>query len=343
MKASALNTKLNLANPANQFVSTEIFVESFQATSTLAASAVAGKATVSGTYNINAKLCYPYSSTSNSTTVQFLIHGINFDKLYWDIPGLSYIDAAAAAGHATFSFDRLGTGLSDHPDPIQIVQSSLQVEIAHQLIQSLRSGAIGGTRFQNIVGVGHSYGSIQTVGLAVQYPNDLDAIILQGFTVDAANIPAAIAAFNPTIASENSPLRFGALPSGYQVVNSAVGDQTAFYRYPNFSASLFEFLDAEKQTFTFGEFFTLTGPVAPAEAYTGPVDIVNGQNDYIFCSSDCGNPSDLGAVALARLFPVAAAGSTSFLVPGTGHGINAHTTAPQAYAQMLAFVKASGF
>lgn len=343
VKASASNTKLNLSNPANQYASTEIFVEYFQANSGLASSVNGGKATVSGTYNINAKLCYPVSSTtSNFSTIQFLIHGINFDKLYWDISGLSYLDAAAAAGYVTFSFDRLGTGASDHPDPIQVVQSALQVEIAHQLIQSLRSGAVGGVSFQSVVGIGHSYGSIQTVGLAAQYPKDLDAVILQGFTLDGSNIPSTIDAFNPTIAAQNEPLRFGLLPSGYQVVNSAVGDQTAFYRYPNFSPSTFTYLDSKKQTFSLGDFFTLTGPVASAKAFTGPVDIVNGQNDFIFCTSDCGYPSDLGAQVLPALFPAAAGGSTSYLVPGTGHGINAHTTAPQAYAQMLSFIKSNG-
>lgn len=344
VKASASNTKLNLSNPANQYASTEILVEYLQANSTLATSLNLGTATVSGTYNINAKLCYPVTSTiSNYTTVQFLIHGINFDKLYWDISGLSYLDAAAAAGYVTFSFDRLGTGASDHPDPIQIVQSALQVEIAHQLIQSLRSGAVGGSAFQRVVGIGHSYGSIQTVGLAAQYPKDLDAIILQGFTLDGSNIDATIDAFNPSIAAQNDPLRFGSLPSGYQVINSAVGDQTAFYRYPNFTPSTFSSLDSKKQTFTFGDIFTLSGPVAPATAFTGPVDIVNGQNDFIFCGSDCEYPSDLGAAVLPALFPAAGSGSTSYLVPGTGHGINAHTTAPQAYAQMLSFVKTAGF
>ncbi|QDS70355.1 hypothetical protein FKW77_008952 [Venturia effusa] len=343
VQASATNRKLNIANPTNQYAATETFVEYFQANSSLPSSSNGGPATVSGTYNINAKLCYPVSSTaSNLSTVQFLIHGINFDKLYWNIPGQSYLDAAAAAGYVTLSYDRLGTGLSDHPDPIQVVQSALHVEIAHQLIQSLRSGAVGGVQFQNVVGIGHSYGSIQTVGLAVSYPKDLDAIILQGFTMEGSNIPATIAAFHPSIAAQNDPVRFGRLPNGYQVVNSAIGDQTAFYRYPNFSPSTFAHLNAKKQTFSLGDFFTLTDPVSPATAFTGPVSVVNGQNDFIFCASDCGYPSDLGAGVLSVLFPAASSLSTSYLVPGTGHGINAHTTAPQAYKQMVAFIRSAG-
>jgi hypothetical protein len=168
---SAENTKLSLANPVNQSVVTEIFVEYFQPTSNLANNTLGGKETVSGTYNINAKLCLPTSPPATSTpTLHFLIHGINFDKQYWDIPGLSYLEAATAAGYATFSYDRLGVGASDHPDPIQVVQSGLQVEIAHQLIQGLRSGNIGGKSFLKIVGIGHSYGAIQSIGLAAQYP-----------------------------------------------------------------------------------------------------------------------------------------------------------------------------
>jgi hypothetical protein len=171
VEVSAANVRLNLANPVGQSASTEIFVEYFQPTSNLANRTLGGETVVSGKYNINAKLCLPTALPPTSVqTVQFLIHGINFDKGYWEIPGSSYLDAAAAAGYATFSYDRLGVGASDHPDPIQVVQSAVQVEIAHKLIQGLRSGIIGKKAFTKVVGVGHSYGSIQTIGLAAQYP-----------------------------------------------------------------------------------------------------------------------------------------------------------------------------
>jgi pimeloyl-ACP methyl ester carboxylesterase len=345
VQASALNTHLNVLSPGDQYESTEVFTEYFQVNSSLAGSVLGSTNKVSGTYNINAKLCVPTTATttSNISTIQFLIHGINFDKIYWEIPSSSYIDAAASAGYTTFSYDRLGTGLSDHPDPIQVVQSALQIEIAHQMIQQLRSGAFCGKTFQNVVGVGHSYGSIQTVGLAVKYPQDLDALILQGFTINTSNLHAAIDAFNPSIASMNAPLRFGTLPAGYQVVNSPIGTQTTFYRYPNFDTSLFRSLDPLKQTFTLGEILTLTDPVAPATLYKGPVQVVNGENDFIFCSSDCKYPSDQGTNVLPALFPGAAAGSASYVAPGTGHAVNAHFSASTTFAKMLAFIKASGF
>ena len=61
--------------------------------------------------------------------------GGGFDRSYWNVaPGYSYVGCAAEQGYATFLYDRLGWGLSDHPDPLEIVQLELQVTIAHELI-----------------------------------------------------------------------------------------------------------------------------------------------------------------------------------------------------------------
>jgi len=217
VSANAQNEKFLLSNPPNQLAVTEAFVEYLQANSNFAASVNGGMQTVSGTYTINARLCYPTvaSTDSDFDKIQFLIHGIGFDKNYWDIAaGYSYIDAAAAAGYATFSYDRLGVGLSAHPDPIQTVQSYLEVEIAHRLIKSLRNGALAGKDFDKIAAVGHSFGSIQLIGVASKYPKDLDAIILQGFTTYGGALPLTFADFNSAIASQNQPSRFPGLSNG---------------------------------------------------------------------------------------------------------------------------------
>jgi hypothetical protein len=83
-------------------------------------------------------------------------------------------------------------------------------------------------------------------------------------------------------------------------------------------------------------------PVVPAILFRGPVDVVNGQNDFIFCSSDCEFPSDQGKIVLDSLFPAVASSSISLVVPGTGHAINAHTSASQTFSQMLDFLKGNG-
>jgi hypothetical protein len=52
-----------------------------------------------------------------------------------------------------------GTGKSSHPDGTQEVQAGVQVEIAHQLVQKIRSGSTG-LNFGKLVGLGHSFGRL---------------------------------------------------------------------------------------------------------------------------------------------------------------------------------------
>lgn len=227
------NAKFLIDGPKDQYAVTAIIVDYLTANSSEATQINGGAATVSGTFNIAAKFCYPKNWTGS--TVQFLIHGIGFNQSYWDFAeGYSYIDVAAKAGYATFSYDRLGVGASDHPDPIQVVQAALQVEIAHSLISSLREGTFAGKKFNKIIGVGHSFGSIQSVGLLAKYPTDYDAVVLTGFSTSNTSQGLTFANFNSAIASQNQPARFGGLQNGYLVVDSPIGNQFAFFSYPNF-------------------------------------------------------------------------------------------------------------
>lgn len=153
-------TNLLYTAPQDQMAVTESFVELFQVDTTFATNASAGgPSVISGDYSIFVKLCLP-NALENSTqvkTVQLLTHGATLDHTYLDIaPGYSYIDVASAAGYATLSYDQLGIGNSDHPDPIQVVQATSQVAVTHQLVGLLRGAKLGGFSFSNVVGVGHS-------------------------------------------------------------------------------------------------------------------------------------------------------------------------------------------
>jgi Alpha/beta hydrolase family len=234
---TATNQKLLYSNPANQSAVTETFVEYLEPNSTLGASVDGGMNIISGTYSINAKICYPigWKATRSAKSIQFLIHGIAFDKSYWDVaPGYGYIDSAALEGYPTFSYDRLGTGASDHPDPIQVVQSFIQVEIAHSLASSLRSGKFSGVNFDHIIGIGHSYGSIQLLSVAGKYPTTFDALALTGFSYFYGGIPYVFADFDSAIARENQPSRFKDLPNGYLVSSNSISNQFGFFRFPNY-------------------------------------------------------------------------------------------------------------
>ena len=235
--ASSTNAILNLSQPTTQFNATEVFQELFQAGSTIVQQAQGGTRAVQGTFGIAGSLCLPADPAKLKAvkTVQILTHGVGLEKSYWDIaPNYSYVDAAALAGYATFAYDRLGVGQSDRPDPIQDVQAFLEVEIIHGLVQLLRTKLRGGQGFTNVVGVGHSFGSILQVGANSKYPKDFDGVVLTAFANTLVNLPYTVLANNPSIAALNQPSRFGNLPYGYLVHNDAIAIQQVFFRYPYF-------------------------------------------------------------------------------------------------------------
>lgn len=342
--ASATNVKLNLEAPTNSSEVTGIWTDFFQTNSTFAKELFGGPHEVTGTYGIYSELCFPRTVDAiDGATIHFLIHGGGFDRSYWDpAPGYSYVDSAAEQGYATFLYDRLGNGLSDHPDPININQVPLQISIAHELISRLREGGFLNHSFQNIVGIGHSFGSAQMFGITTQFPHDLDAAVLTGFAAVATGQETGLAALNLAVASEVDPLRFAHLANGYLTASAPAGNQFFFFHAPDFDADIFNIAEATKQPIALGEFFSFDGVRAPTN-FTGPVDVVMGENDFPMCSGNCMVPDNSAASLLQLGYPLAANGSSWFIATGVGHGINLHYAATAAYQHILDFVKKNGF
>lgn len=99
---------------------------------------------------------------------------------------------------------------------------------------------------------------------------------------------------------------------------------------------------ANKQTQTFGELLTLGTIVALSPQFKGPVDVVLGENDLVFCGGDCTKPVDQSALVAQAFYP-AASKSQHYLVPGAGHSIFAHYSASSAFNQMIQFLQTNGF
>jgi len=75
--ASAMNTILNYTSPTSQEVVTETVLEYFQVNSTLVNMVTQGKKKVSGTYNINSKLCFPKNAAPNPSLVQYVSQNLH--------------------------------------------------------------------------------------------------------------------------------------------------------------------------------------------------------------------------------------------------------------------------
>lgn len=238
LAVSASNTKILLTAPATNMAATELFVELTQVNSNVTTEASGGSNVIAGTYSIYSKLCIPADPVlaSKVQTLQILTHGGTLDNTYWEIsPANSYVDAAAAAGYATFSYDRLGSGFSDHPDPVQVVQIPLQVELLHLLVEKFRAGQIGSKSFKSVVGVGHSLGAGITQAVVAKYPKDFDALILQGTSTYFAYAQTGVASTGMQIANTDPSGRFAKLADGYySLAPVPQALQFAFYRYPHY-------------------------------------------------------------------------------------------------------------
>jgi len=131
-------------------------------------------------------------------------------------------------------YDRLGVGVSDHPDPIQVVQALVDVEIQHALVALVRESKLTHNSFKKVVGVGHSYGSIVSLGHTAKYPKDFDAVILTGMSSSLQYLGPIVLALSPAAAALNNPTEWGTLPYAYLVHGTAISYQQAFFHYPYF-------------------------------------------------------------------------------------------------------------
>lgn len=336
---------LNITNfelPKNQSQVTETFLQYITSGGPFQQSIMGGTQNISGTFKIGATLCKPKNGTTPKG-VQLLTHGVGFDRYYWDFaPGYSYVDVAAKNGYATFFYDRLSIGSSQIADPLQEVQAPLEVEIARSIAASLRNGTYGPS-FSTVVGVGHSYGSVITEAITSLYPQVLDAAILTGFSVNATGLPLFLLGNDFQLANHNLPYRYGALNNGFLVANTITNNEIAFFRAPNFDPAVLALANANKGSVTFGELFTTTAPIGPATQFDGPVAVVNGDADLPFCSGNCSYPHNLANDVKSALYADLSADKfDSYLAPHTGHGLNLHYTALDAFAWIHEFLDARG-
>ncbi|EUC38798.1 hypothetical protein COCCADRAFT_81899 [Bipolaris zeicola 26-R-13] len=172
-----------------------------------------GYQTLKKTFNISTQYCEPDGGSSD--TIQLLIHGIGFDKTYWDLEydnyNYSYVNVALDAGYSTLAIDRLGIGNSSHGDPFNEIQAQASLEALNSLTLQLRNGTICaiGRPFKKVIHVGHSFGSVLSYWLSAKYPSNTDGLILTGFSVSSQFLPYIIAGWNLHSARLNQPFRFG--------------------------------------------------------------------------------------------------------------------------------------
>lgn len=290
------------------------------------------------------QLCY--RGSKQPSTVQILVSGITYTHVYWNFPYrdgyYSYVDAATAAGYATFDVDRIGEGRSSHPASSDLTIQSAAISL-HDAIAALRGGSVSGQPFGHVLWVGHSAGSIIGWAEIARY-HDVDAAILTG-VAHAINLPNAIQLSEDLYPAAADPLFAGSgLDSGY--LTTKPGTRTAFYDTATTDPNVIAVDEATKGTVTSAESATeqsiLEEPPTQAlsQQVTVPVLVVDGQDDGIYCAGvtafTCDQTSMLGYES--QFYPPQAHLRVA-IIPDTGHVLALSATAPLTDAVMLGWAR----
>ncbi|KAL9079173.1 MAG: hypothetical protein Q9157_001924 [Trypethelium eluteriae] len=244
---------------------------------------------------------------------------------------------------STVTWDRLGIGMSSHGDPVSAIQEPLEEAALHALTNMTRNGELPGIdcKFDKVVHVGHSFGSVISYSLTRDYPTASDGLILTGFSGNATFL--AYFALGGNFVLANTIPHLSAYPAGYFAAGDASGVQTNFFAPGDFDPNILELGFQTQQPVTAGEILTIAA--SGVNHFAGPVIVITGERDVPFCGGDClatGNP------ALPNIpddvkpdFPNASVFKT-FIVPASGHGLNLEYSHKTTYHVAQQFLNENG-
>ncbi len=321
---------------------------------------LADLAAQAGPQEVFVKLCLPdppggAADQGPPDAVQLLVHGITYDHRYWNIADpddpagnrYSWEHAAATAGYATLAIDRIGNGLSSHP-PSLLVDISTNVGVVRQLVSALRAGDIDGpdgpVAFDDVILVGHSYGSMTSWFVASGNP-EVAGLVVTGATHRPQEVNAAVAIETGHYPAILDP-QFSGSGLDPLYVTTLPGERYAQFYAPGTDVDprIVERDEATKGTFSQLELANY--PIV----FRTPLDIrvptfyLIGDLDGIFCTqqpadlaADCSTPESVLAVErplLGDAVPVLDAHVTLT----AGHDLNAFRSAQESFGAAMGWL-----
>jgi pimeloyl-ACP methyl ester carboxylesterase len=272
--------------------------------------------------------------------LQVLLHGAGYDHRYWDWPvepeNYSYAAWAAARGIATLNLDRIGSGASSRPPGAQNTQAA-QAQVVSQIIAAARAGLPGAPPFERVVLVGHSLGSV-VAGLEAATYGDPDAVVLTGYIpVDGTSESEEAlfdAAFMPAV--EAMPHLLGLVDGDYLTSRSFGRAELLFHQEAADPAIVA--VDARLQGITSRGELRGSGPAGTViRAGAVPTLVLAGQHDVLLL--DRGQDKD--TYDTTRRWAARSPAHFDFeVVAGSGHNLNLHRAAHQAYEAIESWLAA---
>lgn len=293
-------------------------------------------------YTIWGRLCTP--ANRPASTVQVLIPGLNYGRVYWDFPfqpgHYSYVRHANRAGYATFDLDRIGIGRSSHPASADVTLESNAYTV-HQVVAALRRGTVSGRPFRTVMLVGHSYGS-EIAKLEAAVDRDVDALVLTGsaHTISPTTQQLLAQLGQPV---DQVPRLAAEVPqgdNGYVTVQDAHRPK-GMYNVADADPRVIALDIATKETNTLGELFTIGDANASGltDRIAVPILIADGANDALACAPDATDCTSAASLAAAERPFYPHARVDAVVIPHAGHAINLHRNAATAYRSIITWTK----
>lgn len=304
-----------------------------------------GDQNVTSDYKIGATFCTPRDAhAKNAKTVLLATHGLGFDRSYWNLPydpdEYNFVDFATQKGYSVFFYDRLGLGESSSISGF-VNQYSVQLAILEQLASYLRAGQYTGSVGvpDSIVLLGHSFGSYLSHALVAYKPDAVDALILTGYGLNASALrfDLVFEAWQFRIASGQDEA-FAKFDAGYTTWVDLYANINTFFKGPYFSLDVAKFAESKKQPIAFTEPLTINPGALPLPKFKGPVLLITGEYDFIFCNGYCTDVLD----SPADLIFGASKKFKSYVQPNMGHGMNLHKNATGYFGVVTDFLGANG-
>ncbi len=298
---------------------------------------------------MHGQLCMPaggVSRTRAATTVQLLIPGAAYNRVYWDFPyqpeRYSYQRDMARHGYATFAVDRLGSGQSTKP-PSAILLDGVEAASIHQVVGHLRAGGVGGVRFERVILVAHSLGSGVAALEAATY-HDVDGVILTSLThLVSALVLAKVFTMSATPAALDPQLRKNGSDPGYLTTKPG-HREWLFYVTRNADPQVIATDEATKDQISSLGLGTVIvrdflGPTS--RGIDVPVLLAVGEKDVVLCgflARDCSSAEALRKQEALYFGP--AAELSTYVLPEAGHTIGLHKNAGEYREATRAWLRA---
>lgn len=285
----------------------------------------------STTYDMAAWLCA--RGTIHHKTIQVLVHGASFDHNYWNFPVQpekhSYVRHITRAGYAVLNLDRIGFGLSDHPQDGLDLSLHKGAFTIHQVVQALRGGdmvvpGFGRIRAERVQLVGSSMGSFISIIEASTY-KDVDGVVLTSYSHRVG--PGGIASFTASFPAHQDP-KFSFFPLlGRTNYLSTDNETRAFllYHLPNMDPIVRWIDTALRQPLPAGDLNDIIPSLMEPVAIEVPTLIVNGDFDTIACQVPCTANNWLENEL--SFYPPETCAELE-IIPNAGHALTLHKNAP---------------